>query len=46
METTLKNGDAGVKITNKDDNYFGIYDSSGKQVTHGAIDKNKPFSVE
>ncbi len=43
---TLRNGDPGTKITNSNNNYYGIYDSSGKQVTHGPINPNNSFSVD
>ncbi|MGB0757464.1 MAG: FG-GAP-like repeat-containing protein [Patescibacteria group bacterium] len=42
----LNNGETGLKIRVKENNYYGIYDSDGKQVSHGPINDDRSFSVE
>lgn len=42
-KTILGNGETGLKIKIPGVNYYGIYDKTGKQVTHGPIRENRPF---
>lgn len=42
----LRSGETGLKIRNKANNYYGIYDSAGKQVSHGPIKDGKQYKIK